>query len=98
MIKLLTLKNVSPYAEDALFKICLNLDKFTLTEDTDYENYEELLNGAKESLQNGEHIIVAVDTADYNMVKETFNCSRNKRGAYCLRYRKSRGQGNSYRA
>ena len=72
MIKLLTLKNVSPYAEDALFKICLNLDKFTLTEDTDYENYEELLNGAKESLQNGEHIIVAVDTADYNMVKETF--------------------------
>lgn len=72
MIKLLTLKNVSPYAEDALFKICLNLDKFTLTEDTDYENYEELLNGAKESLQNGEHIIVAVDTADYNMVKESF--------------------------
>ena len=43
MIKLLTLKNVSPYAEDALFKICLNLDKFTLTEDTDYENYEDLL-------------------------------------------------------
>ena len=72
MIKLLTLKNVSPYAEDALFKICLTLDKLGLIEDTDYESYDELLEGAKKALQGGEHIIVAVDTTDYNQVKGTF--------------------------
>ncbi len=72
MIKLLTLKNVSPYAEDALFKICLTLDKLGLIEDTDYESYDELLEGAKKALQGGEHVIVAVDTTDYNQVKGTF--------------------------
>lgn len=72
MIKLLTLKNVSPYAEDALFKICLELDKLKLTEDTGYENYDALLEAAKEALQNGEHIIVAAEAASYNQIKETF--------------------------
>ena len=72
MIKLLTLKNVSPYAEDALFKICLTLDKLGLIEDTDYESYDELLEGAKKALQGGEHVIVAVDTTDYNQIKGTF--------------------------
>lgn len=72
MIKLLTLKNVSPYAEDALFKICLNLDKLGITEDTGYENYDELLEGAKKALAEGAHVIVAAETANYNQLKDTF--------------------------
>lgn len=72
MIKLLTLKNVAPYAEDAVYKICLTLDKYGLCEDTDYENYEELLKSAAEALQKGEHIIVASETVNYNQLKETF--------------------------
>ena len=72
MIKLLTLKNVSPYAEDALFKICLNLDKLSITEDTGYENYDELLEGAKKALAEGVHVIVAAETANYNQLKDTF--------------------------
>ena len=64
MIKLLTLNNVAPYAEDAVYKICLTLDKYSLCEDTDYENYEELLKSAAEALQKGEHIIVASETVN----------------------------------
>lgn len=71
MIKLLTLKNVAPYAEDAVYKICLTLDKYSLCEDTDYENFDELLKSAAAALESGEHIIIATETANYNQLKET---------------------------
>ena len=71
MIKLLTLKAISPYAEDTVYKICLTLDPYGLTEDRDYENYEELTKGAIASLEKGEEIIVAAETASYNQLKDT---------------------------
>ena len=72
MIKLLTLKAISPYAEDTVYKICLSLDSYGLIEDRDYENYEELTKAAEEALQKGEHIIIAAEDASYNQLKDTF--------------------------
>ena len=69
MIKLLTLKDLSPYAEDAVYKICLSLDEWSLTEERDYENYDVLISGAIDGLQNGEHVIIAAETSDYNELK-----------------------------
>lgn len=71
MIKLLTLKAISPYAEDTVYKICLTLDSYGLIEDREYENYEELTKGAIDSLEKGEEIIVAAETASYNQLKDT---------------------------
>jgi len=71
MIKLLTLKAISPYAEDTVYKICLTLDSYGLAEDRDYENYEELTNGAIASLEKGEQIIIAAETSSYNQLKDT---------------------------
>ncbi len=71
MIKLLTLKAISPYAEDTVYKICLTLDSYGLTEDRSYENYEELTNGAIASLEKGEQIIIAAETSSYNQLKDT---------------------------
>lgn len=71
MIKLLTLKAISPYAEDTVYKICLNLDNYSLSEDRGYENYEELTKGAIASLEKGEEIIIAAETSSYNQLKDT---------------------------
>ena len=71
MRKLLTLKAISPYAEDTVYKICLTLDPYSLAEDRGYENYEELTNGAIASLEKGEQIIIAAETSSYNQLKDT---------------------------
>lgn len=71
MIKLLTLKAISPYAEDTVYKICLTLDSYGLAEDRGYENYEELTRGAIESLEKGEEIIIAAEASSYNQLKDT---------------------------
>lgn len=69
MIKLLTLKELSPYAEDTVYKICLSLDNRSLSEERAFENYDELISGAIDSLQKGEHVIVAAEISDYNSLK-----------------------------
>lgn len=71
MIKLLTLKAISPYAEDTVYKICLTLDPMGLAEDRSYENYEELTIGAIASLEKGEEIIIAAEASSYNQLKDT---------------------------
>lgn len=72
MIKLLTLKAISPYAEDTVYKICLSLDSYGLSEDRGYESYEELTAAAAEYLEKGEHIILAAEASDYNQLKDSF--------------------------
>lgn len=71
MIKLFTLKSISPYAEDTVYKICLSLDSYGLCEERDYENYEELTSSALSALGNGEQIIIAAETVSYERLKET---------------------------
>ena len=72
MIKLFTLENLSAFSADTVYKICLSLDKFGLAEDSVYtfESYEELYDAAINALQDGDRILIAADTADYNGVKK----------------------------
>lgn len=71
MIKLFTLKNISDFSSDAVYKICLSLEDFGLTEDriVTFESYDELLDELVVALENGEHILVAAENSDYNSVK-----------------------------
>ncbi len=71
MIKLFTLKNISDFSSDAVYKICLSLEDFGLTEDkiVSFNSYEELLDELVLALEKGEHILVAAENSDYNSVK-----------------------------
>ncbi len=71
MIKLFTLKNISDFSSDAVYKICLSLEDFGLTEDriVSFNSYEELLDELVVALERGEHILVAAENSDYNSVK-----------------------------
>lgn len=71
MIKLFTLKNLSDFASDAVYKICLNLEEFGLTEEEAvcFDSFDELLEEAVVALEKGEHILVATENSDYNTVK-----------------------------
>lgn len=71
MIKLFTLENLSAFSADAVYKICLTLENYGLTDDMvfTFENYDELFDAAVNSLQDGDRVIIAADSADYNPVK-----------------------------
>lgn len=71
MIKLFTLKNISDFSSDAVYKICLSLEDYGLTEDriVSFNSYDELLDELVLALGKGEHILVAAENSDYNSVK-----------------------------
>lgn len=71
MIKLFTLENLSAFSADAVYKICLTLEGYGLTDDRvfTFENYDELFDAAVNSLQDGDRVIIAADSSDYNSVK-----------------------------
>ncbi len=71
MIKLFTIRNLSDYASDAVYKICLSLEDFGLTEDktVTFDSYDELFDEAMLALERGEYILVAAENEDYNVVK-----------------------------
>ena len=71
MLKLFTLENLPASSADAVYKICLTLEKYGLTDDKvfTFENYDELFDSALRALQDGERVIIAADSADYNAVK-----------------------------
>ncbi len=71
MLKLFTLENISAFSADAVYKICLSLEDHGLDDSSVYtfENYDELFDEALNSLKNGEHIIVAVEAAEYTALK-----------------------------
>lgn len=71
MIKLFTLRKLSAFSSDAVYKICLDLERFGLKEEEAeiFENYDELYDEVVLATGRGEHIIVAADNSDYNVVK-----------------------------
>lgn len=71
MIKLFTLRSLSDFSADAVYKICLSLEKFGLTEEetVTFDSYDELFDEAVVALERGEHILVAAENSDYNSVK-----------------------------
>lgn len=72
MIKLLTLQNLSAFSADAVYKICLSLEKYGLTDENILENesYEQLFEQAETLLAAGAEVIIAAEPADYNSVKQ----------------------------
>ncbi len=66
MIKLLTLDNVSAFSSDSIFKICLTLDRFGLTDDKvlSFSSYNELFNEAETSLAKGDFVMIATENSE----------------------------------
>lgn len=73
MIKLYTLKNLSDFSSDAVFKICLALEKYGLNQGQikEFDTYDELYFETIVALEQGEHIIVAAENGDYNEFKRS---------------------------
>lgn len=71
MIKLFTLENLSAFSSDAVYKACLALDSFGVSDENilTFQSYENLLESAQICLQNGDCVVVAVENNDYNDVK-----------------------------
>ena len=72
MIRLYTLKDISAFSSDSIYKICLALDKFGLSEETieDFESYGEMFEEVMSSLEAGKHIIVAAEHTDFIKAKK----------------------------
>lgn len=73
MLKLFTLDNISAFSSDALYKVCLALEQYGLT-DNDIQSFETedaLFNAAAYALEDGEDVIIAAENADYNEVKRS---------------------------
>lgn len=72
MIRLYTLKDISAFSSDSIYKICLALDKFGLSEEAieDFESYDEMFDEVMASLEKGKHIIVAAEHTDFIKAKK----------------------------
>ncbi len=70
MIKLFTLENVSSWAEDAVYKICLALEEWELLEEKN-ENYDELIESALSALNDFQHVVIGAEVGGYNQLKKT---------------------------
>ncbi len=72
MIRLYTIKDISSFSSDAVYKICLALDKYGLSEENirDFGNYNEIFAQAISDLEKGNHVVIAVETADYISTKK----------------------------
>ena len=72
MIRLYTLKDISAFSSDSIYKICLALDRFGLSEEAieDFESYGDMYEAVMSELENGRHIIVAAENADFITAKK----------------------------
>lgn len=72
MIRLYTLKDISAFSSDAIYKICLSLDRYGLSEDTmeSFDSYNEIFTAAISNLEKGDHIIIAAELNDYLTAKK----------------------------
>lgn len=72
MIRLYTLKDLSAFSSDSIYKICLALDKYGLSEETmeDFESYGEMFESVMSALDSGKHIIVAAELTDFIKAKK----------------------------
>ncbi len=70
-MKLFILNDISAFSSDTVFKICLTLEEKGLAEENieRFASYDDLLEALVPSLEEGEHIIVAAENNDYNLVK-----------------------------
>lgn len=71
MIRLFTEKELSPSSADAIYKICLALEDYGVTDDQvkSFETLDELLDEVVYGLEAGDEIIVGAQPSDYNSVK-----------------------------
>ncbi|MGN1194455.1 MAG: SpoIID/LytB domain-containing protein [Acutalibacteraceae bacterium] len=72
MIKLLTLENLSAFSSDAVYKICLSLERFGMTDESilSYPNDDALFYAADTYLSAGDEVIVAAEPNCYNSMKK----------------------------
>ncbi|MBQ7118323.1 MAG: hypothetical protein IJN88_08950 [Clostridia bacterium] len=72
MICLYTLKDISAFSSDSIYKICLALDSFGLSEESieDFESYGEMFDAVMSSLERGKHVIVAAEHTDFIKTKK----------------------------
>lgn len=67
MIKLLTLNNLSPASSDALYKICLALDEYGMTDEDviSFGSYDELFGAVESYVSIYDRVIIAAEPADF---------------------------------
>ena len=72
MLKLFTNENISAFSSDALYKVCLALEQYGLTDDDiqSFETDEALFNAASYALEDGDDVIIAAENEVYNDVKK----------------------------
>ena len=71
MIKLFTLENLSAFSSDAVYKICLTLEADGLLDENiqSFENNGAMLNAARFAAEDGDSVLVAVETGEFFEVK-----------------------------
>lgn len=71
MLKLFILDNLSAFSSDTVFKICLSLEERGLLEENTerFDSYDDMFEAVANSLDDGDHVIVASENADYLAVK-----------------------------
>ena len=71
MLKLFTLENLSAASADAVYKICLTMEEYGLTQDNvgAFESYEAMFNAALYALEDGDDLLLAAENEDFNAVK-----------------------------
>ena len=71
MLKLFTLENLAAASADAVYKICLSLEEYGLTQENvgAFESYEAMFNAAIYALEDGDDVLLAAEDEDFNAVK-----------------------------
>ncbi|MGN1418121.1 MAG: SpoIID/LytB domain-containing protein [Acutalibacteraceae bacterium] len=71
MIKLFTLGNLSAVSSDAVYKICLALDDYGMSDENifSFDGYGSLFDATVSSLDMGDYVIIAAEPQDYTDVK-----------------------------
>ncbi len=71
MLKLFTLENLAAASADAVYKVCLSLEEYGLTQEnvSAFESYEAMFNAALYALEDGDDVLLAAENNDYNAVK-----------------------------
>ena len=72
MIRLLTLENLSAFSTDAVYKICLALERFSMTDENilSYPTEDALFYAVDTYLSAGDEVIVAAEPSNYNSMKK----------------------------
>ena len=71
MLKLFTLDNLSAFSSDTVYKICLSLEEKGLQEENveKFDNYDSMFEAVADSLEEGDHVILAAENIDFTAVK-----------------------------